>query len=445
MDCGKGSAAAVTSLHAIGMQDDYLTSNDGESFYKPNTTQHTNFSRYNSYHLKKRPNGSVGTSWPFGETIKWELNPTQMGDLLSNMYLKCRLPELSNTSSPGDITYMDQVGRAIINQIKFKVDETTLETINNDWFIIQDELMATTEEKWGLNFVVNGGAPFGLLPGSSAFAGPMDLYIPLGLFFSHRQTNAIEEYTPYFPVCAITNQKIYIDIEFNPQTFFANTAGALTMDQITLVTEEITLTERERNHFMFKKQSFLLNTVIPGQALRIESGTTGARYNINVAHPVKAMYWFFRNVDFEDKNDSQLILERYNLTSNVATSNVFLEGQYPVMASARVWLNKQEQIDFTSEENTYDSSSTLYYKYVQPRAHNLYSPTRNIYTYSFSLDPKVPKPTGAVDMAKMNSNTTFIDVSLNRNALSNTYNMYTFYTGYKVFTTENGFGSLTFG
>src|SRR6056300_994572 len=108
--------AAKISLKAIGKQDTYLLSKDpDESFFNyTNDKRHSDFRKY--HRSKNVINPGTINGWPFNQTIKVQFNPTNMGDLLSNMYLSITLPGITNGN------YADQVGRHILKSVTMFVD-----------------------------------------------------------------------------------------------------------------------------------------------------------------------------------------------------------------------------------------------------------------------------------------------------------------------------------
>ena len=116
--------AAKISLKAIGKQDTHLLSKDDE----------------------------VGDNWPFGQTIKVEFNPQNMGDLLSNMWLSVKMPGLRN---PTVGNYADQLGRHILKSITLYVDDIEVEKVHDDWGVIYDELYLEISEKVANRFLIN--------------------------------------------------------------------------------------------------------------------------------------------------------------------------------------------------------------------------------------------------------------------------------------------------
>ena len=151
------STGAAISLNAIGKQDTYLIENDTEkSFFKYKLKQHSNFTKFHKSTKVIKP-GDASPSWPFNRVVKVTLNPRNMGDLLSNMYISLTLPALPQPT-PQHYNYADQVGRHLFKSITMRVDEMIVEKFHADWGIIYDELYLDESEKRTKRYTVNRNA-----------------------------------------------------------------------------------------------------------------------------------------------------------------------------------------------------------------------------------------------------------------------------------------------
>jgi hypothetical protein len=84
--------AAKISLKAIGKQDTHLLSKDPEdSLFKYN--DHMRHSEFRKYHNVHTVTQGITATWPFGEIVRVELNPQNMGDLLNNIWIQMTLPK----------------------------------------------------------------------------------------------------------------------------------------------------------------------------------------------------------------------------------------------------------------------------------------------------------------------------------------------------------------
>ena len=301
--------AAKISLKAIGKQDTHLLSKDPEdSFFNyKNDKIHSDFRKYHRSRNVINPGAISG--WPFGQTIKVQFNPQNMGDLLSNMWLSITIPRL--TDFGGGKNYADQLGRHILKSVTMFVDELEVETIHDDWGIIYDELYLEISEKVANRFLVNRNigyddstlAAFKDLSQYSA-----DLMIPLHFFFSRKY--ASDEYSsnkpnrPYFPVCAVHRQKIEFELEFHQKAFFTDTSDTISLPEFKLITEEITVTPEERQYLATKRQTFITDIVRKHPSIISTPNDTMIRNNLVPNIPVKCIHWFLRNEKFEDASEA---------------------------------------------------------------------------------------------------------------------------------------------
>jgi hypothetical protein len=442
--------AAKISLKAIGKQDTHLLSKDpDESLF--NYTTDRNHSDFRKYHRNKnvvKP-GNAEASWPFNKTIKVEFHPRNMGDLLSNMYLSITMPAIT------DGNYADQLGRHILKSVTMYVDDIEVEKIYDDWGILYDELYLEVSEKVANRFLINRNLGFDDAPTSTSVARyDSDLVIPLHFFFSRKY--ASDEYSsnkpnrPYFPVCAIHKQKIEFEFDFHQQTFFTDTTDTVTLPSFNIVTEEITVSPEERNFFASQRQTLITDLVRKHPVIVSDLNRDVIKNNLVPNIPVKCIHWFLRNTKFEDETEAigdpvpatdgeRLYQNRFNFSSSLDFfgENTFF---YPLMSEASFYINGNKLPNLTKTDHTY-------YKYLIPFQKRLARPIRNVYTYSFSLNPVNVEPSGNLDFSQIQSEKTNIEVKLDTSIIditTETFSLHMYYTGYQTFVFQNGFMSLAY-
>jgi hypothetical protein len=442
--------AAKISLKAIGKQDTYLLSSDpNESFF--NYTTNRRHSDFRKYHRSKNVNkpGNATPTWPFGQTIKVEFKPQNMGDLLSNMWLSITMPGIS------DGNYADQLGRHILKSITMYVDDIEVEKIYDDWGIIYDELYLEISEKIANRFLVNRNIGYDESTNNDTVAPySSDLVIPLHFFFSRKF--ASDEYAsnkpnrPYFPTCAIHRQKIIFELDFHKQTFFTDTSDTVTLSSFNLVTEEITVSAEERKFISSEPQTLVTDLVIKHPTEVSDLGKDVIRNNLVPNIPVKCIHWFLRNTNFENltsatgdpipsDEEEYLCQNRFNFSSNARFDDqlTFFD---PIMSEARFFINGTQLPNVSKTNHNY-------YKYLVPFHNRLARPFRNIYTYSFSMNPINVEPSGNLDFSQIVSDKTVIEVKLDTSEVdpsTNTYSLNMYYTGYQTFVFDKGFMSLAY-
>lgn len=350
-----------------------------------------------------------------------------------------------------DVNYADQLGRHILKSVTMYVDELEVEKIHDDWGIIFDELYLEISEKVANRYLVNRNLGYDdatLNPSVANYSS--ELMIPLHFFFSRKF--AADEYAsnkpnrPYFPLCAIHRQNIFFVLEFHKQSFFTDSQQILNLTDFKLITEEISVSPEERNYMVSERTIFISDIVRKHPTIVSEPGSRTIVNNLVPNLPVKCFHWFLRNVDFEDENVSIGNITStetlyYQNRFNFSTSANFDEIETffnPVLASASFFINGNKLPNVSRTNHNY-------YKYLIPFHNRLARPYRNIYTYSFSMNPINVEPSGNLDFSQIKSEKTSIQVLLNATATATkTYSLHMYYTGYQTFVFDNGFMSLAY-
>ena len=426
------NSATTMSLYAIGPQEKYVSGKD-------DTDWNTYFPQHSNFVMYQRNVPISGNSF-LGQTITLEFRPQELGDLLSNMYFKCTLPGLTSTSN----AYTNQVGRAIIKQVDFIINDTIVETVYDDWFYIHDQVFLDADEQTAMFSAVNGGSKSNVNSTSTT-----NVIVPLEFFFCRRYSHANKEHErirrPYFPLCALWNQKMYIKIQFNPWVWITNDLPVQDIINPSLVFEEIKLTDEERLFYKTTPLRFIVNRVRKESTLSFTS--TNPQIQMTASFPVQMITWFIRNKKYEGVQDGRYHDARYNYgyTTNYIQTAVplnFVSGlvnYIDVIDSAKITLNN---VDILS---TFQGS--LYYSFKQPMEHGLSIPSKSIYMYSFGLNPKEYNQGGYVNFSKLNSQTTRLALQFSQqysSEITQGYNLYVFYYGYSILEFQGGFARLPF-
>ena len=201
--------------------------------WDPTYTQSTNFA------ITQRVVPLPGSVW-IDHEVSLEIIPKSSGDMISNMHLKCSLPPLP----PGNV-YTDQLGRAIFKQVDFLIDGQVIESLNDDWYIVRDQLFLDADEKNAMAKCINGGFSEGTLPLQNN-TPRVDMIIPLDFFFCRRHSRYKKQRErldrPYFPTCALYNQKLYLRIKFQSWAWFSNSVADTRTGSMILNTPLVTYT-----------------------------------------------------------------------------------------------------------------------------------------------------------------------------------------------------------
>lgn len=432
---GRGfSAGSVMALHALGPQEEHLLLEDfSKSQWNPDFKRHTNSVMYQRVIPFPPPNPSYQN-----QTIQLELLPTELGHLLSNMYLKVTMPAL-----PTGAQYSAQIGRALIKQVDLLVNETVIETLYDDWYIIRDQMFLDADEQLGM-FQAIGGSNINSQVQT-------DYVIPLEFFFCRRKSHNDQDderlRRPYFPLCAMWNQRLYVRFTFQPNTWWCNVAAPHTTDLVLpkLVTEEILLENAEKLYYTNTPLKYIVNRVKKESTLTFSAGNP--QLQLTASFPVQTLAWFFRNKNYEDVSSGLYSDSRYNYGYTTQYIQTGVQLNFPsglsnyidVIDTAKITLNN---IDILS---TFQGS--LYYTFKQPMEHGLSIPSKSIYNYSFGLTPKEYNQGGYLNFSKLNSQTTTLTLVFNPSyatQISQGYNLYMFYYGYTLLEFQGGFARLPY-
>jgi hypothetical protein len=231
---GRVGTGSVLALDAVGKQDEFFHNETmADSMWDPTYTQSTNFA------ITQRIVPLPGSVW-IDHEVALEIIPKSVGDMISNIHLKCSLPPLP----PGNV-YTDQLGRAIIKQVDFMIDGQVIESLNDDWYIVRDQLFLDADEKNAMAKCINGGYSEGTLSLQNN-TPRIDMIIPMDFFFCRRHSRYKKHRErldkPYFPTCALYNQKLYLKIKFQPWSWFSNSVADTRTGSMILNTPLVTYT-----------------------------------------------------------------------------------------------------------------------------------------------------------------------------------------------------------
>jgi hypothetical protein len=417
------ATAAAIGMSAVGPQDKYLYASKTD--WTPSTKQHTNFSI-----VKKEL--KVTTPPYIGNILTVPINVGENGDLIKNMYLKCRLPPNTN--------YIDRVGVALINKAELYFDNVLIDSYDSDWHTIYNELFLTADEILGLVNMVGGTLPTGNGIGPTTSSPTNELIIPLRFFFSTQKDM-------YLPLCAMGRQRVYVKLYFNPQSWFTDNTEPMELVDVSILFDQIFLTSEERIYYMNTKLTLKIPKVLKEPDCPRSFGASGSspgsgvvNMQMNPNFRVSMINWFIRN-----KNKTYKTRYDYGYQSDltrtyVKYTNWLNQTLYydPVIDYINIYINNQN-----ITQNLWEDS---YFLFKHPIDHGLSVPDKNVYTYCFS--DKVTDflvKSGDIDFRKINSKTTSLSIKFKDSfvpQLSQSFELVLYYYGYTDLVFSNGYGSL---
>lgn len=427
--------AAVIGLSATGPQDQYLFDETSDP-WRPNIRQH---SRFTKFHRTTYPQVNQFV----GQTVEFVLLPKEYGDIIHNMYLAVTLPQLPQVAGQ-TYTWCPQIGRAIIEHIEFRIGPNIVENIDDNWYILRDQLFLDADEKLAMYQAINGGYNE---TQSCPTTQSVNLMIPLELFFCRRHSfvdrnrELIER--PPLTMCAL-KENVSIKFFFRQQSWFTNYPNPIDFTGVRLVTEEIILTPEERMYYQNKPQNIIINRSWSNPAISFTNGIATQYFSVDF--PVTMMCWFIRNNGYMSPTSNNTLRYNFGYYSPYATATG------PLTYSNGVTVNYIDTVDnsqiFLNGRDIMGSfGSGTYYQYKQPMDHDLTTPLNNIYTYCFGNSPKQYNQGGYLNFEKIESTSSKINIKFKADyvsAIQSQYTLYIYYYGYQVLTIANGFSSLVY-
>ena len=385
----------ILQLVLKGKIDTYLTGNPEFSFFKAVYRRHTNF----SIESIKQQLTNVG----IGErTIKTTIS--RAGDLIGKIDLEVVLDrgDARNVSENGTyLNWTNNTGHAFIKECEIEIGGHTIDKHYSQWMDIQNELYDINEQEWiGLNkhpgkigYFRNGS--------KNIDSQKLKLYIPLHFWFCDNPGL-------YLPIVGITKHDVKLNIVTRSVEKLFNLDGELsytnTVPQIDMWCNYIFLDKEEKRKFLLEKKAYLIQ-----QVQKYENDIKLIN-PIKFYHPVKEIMWVSQNNNVVSESgsgnsDTDVLSNisgqaqnqkndyfNYQASSQLDTEIIYAQTSYESFGTAKLKLNGIDRF--------YDRDAS-YFRLVQPLHCKQKVPSKHIYLYSFSLNPRKYQPSGSCNFSKI--------------------------------------------
>jgi len=390
------ATAAAVGLAAVGPQETILY--DKKTSWIPKLHQTTNFAI-------SQKNVKLYALNFLNDVVNITINPRECGDLIGNMYLACSLPP--------NINLIDRVGLSLIKKAELYLDSQLIDTYDDIWAILYDQLFLTADQQIGMDNIVNG----------------TDLMIPLLFFFKDK--------SKFLPTCTLINQNIYIRLYFQPQSWFTDYPFKFDLTNVSLYYDQIFLTNEERMKMKLSSHKIIIPKILAETPVKLQNNPTmevlmTANFNVSM------IVWFIQRVSQNYKTrytfgyTSPLVKSYTTYTDWRGNTQYYTSA----LSSASIFINNQNIIsNFTGD---------VYYNFKQPIDHGLSAPTKQVYLYCFKENPTKDESSGDVDFRAISSKTTKLQLKFLDTVTSQIqgYNLCLYYYGYTTAVFENGSGRV---
>ena len=380
----------LMQLVAYGAQDAFLTGTPEITFFKMVYRRHTNFAMES---IQQVFSGSA--NWGSRATATISRN----GDLITKCYIECQLPALQD-----GVHYKNQVGHGLIKSVDLEIGGQLVDRHYGEWLEIWSELTMTAEKKEGYdNMTYNNSVSHVELDTKHS----RKVFVPLQFFFCRNPGLAL-------PLIALQYHEVKLVFEF------ANAQDVIQGDDVqnvepiqpSLWVDYIYLDTDERRRFAQTQHNMLIDQ------LQYNGDSTSDSIYLNFNHPCKELLWVLSS----DVNNTT------NCFNFGSTQNGAYHGP---LNSAVLKLNGHERFAERTGE---------YFRFVQPYQHHTRVPSKNIYCYSFALNPEEHQPSGSCNFSRIDNAQLILKV---HDQLPNIVRK-VYAINYNVLRIQSGMGGLAF-
>jgi len=407
-------------LVAYGAQDVYLTGDPMITHFKTVYRRHTNFSMDT---IEQTFNGDVN----FGTQVSAIIS--RHGDLISGMYIKTTLPDLTTTLDTTVSRWTENIGHFLIKYVEIEIGGQIIDRHYGEWLDIWAQLTVPAGKRTGYNQMIGQGKldalgrPTGLQKDiDTGKTLGQTLYIPLQFWFCRNIGLAL-------PIIALQYHIVKVNVKFADAVDLVRTGTTLGVNRLSntsLWVDYIYLDIDERRKFSQNAHEYLIDQLQFNDGYTVQANTS--RYNtvtqkipISFNHPIKELIWVVQPVNYSTGNNRQpsnytsiisqppLDQEEYKIDNLSSLSVVTLMNNIKIFNQSSIAppgsLNPVISAKLTL--NGHDRTTTLpgdYFNKIMPmKCHTNIPESPGINVYSFALKPEDIQPSGSCNFSKIDN------------------------------------------
>jgi hypothetical protein len=409
-------------LAAYGVENLYLNGNPQTSFFVSVFKRHTNFSIEN---CRQYFSGTLN----FGKKVVCTVN--RIGDLMNEVFLVVKLPSLEPYFKNGKKYYwVNSIGHALIRNIEIEIGGKVIDTHSGLWMSIWSSLTTSFDKDIGYGGMI--GRTF-LNTKYYDHIGELKLYIPLFFWFCKNIGSSL-------PLVALQKHEVKINLNINNISKLIisddgnyqcgkpdiSNINDINIEDLFLYVDYIYLDDKEKKFFAQNEHDYLIEQIQMNQSVLYNRGkmntTNGTVVNcpsetstdptepgcapiitdhlieLNFSHPIKEFIWIFQNEEVLIPNDSGKYggNEWFNYAVKNLCKNDKLIDETPdlTLVDAVLYIEGKQRIE---------QRDGKYFKNVVPYQRHSNIPERQIYVYSFALNPESLQPTGTCNYSEIDN------------------------------------------
>lgn len=389
------------------------------SFFDHSYKSHLPFSRVTK-------NIEFDGTFDFGKTVTKELNKEEYGDLITNIIVQVKVPDISSTnSSTGkEIGYTNAIGHAMFESVELKFDGDLVDKQTSEWIDVWSELSVRPGVQPNYDFLVK------------KFKGTIHtnfqegvFYVPLQFWFCQNSSSNNTKNNMILPLITLRDTKIEMIFkirDFNDLiidedlTSSVPSSGTFKIESASLIIDYIILDPSQQKEYLKPDiDRFYLMTQTQQLDFQVSANTTSTKVDLDqLKYLVSEILWIVVNKNGISK---KLYFEYGNTISSTSIDPI-----------------SKTKITFQGTDRVEELSSE-YFNKVEPLKVHDNTPFSYIHCYSFALSPEdFSQPSGICNFSEIHNSQlelTFI------NNLQDS-KLIVFGLNYNVIKTRNGKGTL---
>lgn len=407
-------ASGRVEIAYTGIQDTFLTGDPQFTYFQRVYKQHTKF----AIEVMDTP---IDGALDFGQNLVATI--PRMGDLIRTIYLRVLLSNVSSSNAVVDgsnVGYTDSIGNALIDYADLIIGGQTVQRINGEFMEIYSDMWVSDSQQASMKALV--GTNYDLNALTSVQNTSMYI-IPLPFYFYRDDSMAI-------PLSAITFQEVQVRIQLKPLSQLVVPAmyapgnypgdAIASILQMSVPVEFIFLSTPELNYIKNRQIDYAI-TQLQQNKQTIPAGNTYTQMQLTFVNPVRELY---------------IVIQTSNAVANndlFSYSNIYQGTPVDILQSINLKFNNETRIN--SEIANY-----LYLRKAQPLNFHTRSPTRFIYSYSFSIFPENSEPSGQTNMSRIINK--LLNVNINSQAYDVQVRVYA--RSFNILRIRNGLAGVIF-
>jgi hypothetical protein len=357
-------------IQNFGKQDADTVLQPTMSFWKTEYARHTPFA------LEPKTVEFLGQP-AYGRRFNAKIE--RIADMCGRIWIVTELGRLNG--GLGGARFVDDVGRAMINDITIQLGTTDYDKIYPEIMHAEEELQDDIERQ------------LGKLTGKSGNEAELEnwamdtqyIYTPLDSFWFG------QDYSQYLPLIGLylTDFKIYVTLK-NKSELIVGVGGPYVVQatdaeilNMYLLVETVLLDDPERNFFASTPLKWIMTQHQFSGSQTIRSGSTYFQMDLHFNHPTKELTFLYR------RESNTTALNYFNFSGEET-------GPFNGEAFKSLGLKFNSNDRFTPQ-------NPFFFRVLQPKCHHSRIPQKHIYVYSFALYPQDLQPSGSVNFSRIDN------------------------------------------